>query len=130
MASLPRHRVVACLLVCAAGFSAFALRAAEPPEQVIDLRIVGGSLAAAQRVIRVSKGDSVHWRITSDAAGEVHVHAYHLETKVVSGKPSELAFKAFATGRYRVEWHPANGQPAAPGAQHAAPLATLEVHPK
>ena len=130
MASLPRHRVVACLLVCTAGVGAVAVRAAEPPEQVIDLRIVGGSLPATQRVIRVSKGDSVHWRITSDTPGELHVHAYHLETRVVPGKASELAFKAFATGRYRVEWHPANGQPAAPGAQHAAPLATLEVHPQ
>jgi hypothetical protein len=130
MSSLLCHRAVACLLVCAAGVSAFAVRAAEPAEQVIDLRIVGGSLPAAQRVIRVSKGDSVRWRVTSDAAGELHVHAYHLETKVAPGKPSELAFKAFATGRYRIEWHPANGQPAVPRAHHAAPLATLEVHPK
>jgi len=130
MASLLRSRVVACLLVGAAAATAFAVRAAEPPEHVFDLRIVGGALPAAQRLIRVSKGDSVHWRITSDAPGELHVHAYHVEAKVAPGKPSELAFKAFATGRYRIEWHPANGQPAAPGAQHAAPLATLEVHPQ
>jgi hypothetical protein len=124
-----RQRVVAWGLACAAGLAVFPVWAADPPERVFDLRITSGALPAQQRVIRVTKGERVIWRITSDAPGQVHVHAYRLEAHVLAGQPAELAFKAFATGRYRVEWHPVAGNPATPDAHHAPPLATLEVRP-
>jgi hypothetical protein len=130
VARLMCGRVVARILACAVGFSGLSVWAAEPPEKVFELRIVGGSLPTEQRVILVTKGERVRWRITSDAPGQLHAHAYHLEANVVPGEPSELVFKAFATGRFRIEWHPASAKPALPGAHHAPPLATLEVHPK
>jgi hypothetical protein len=123
-------RAVLTALACAAALSAFTVRAADPPEKVFDLRIAGGSLPVAQRVIRVTRGERVRWRISSDAPGELHVHAYHLEVNVLAGQPAELAFRAFATGRYRVEWHPVAGTPVTPGAHHAPPLAMFEVHPR
>jgi hypothetical protein len=123
-------RALLCTLACAAGLGAAFVRAADAPERVLDLRIIAGVLPAEQRVIRVSKGERVRWRLSSDAPGEVHIHAYHLEVTVPAGQPADLAFKAFATGRYRVEWHPVAGKPAVPGAHHAPPLATLEVHPR
>ena len=52
--------------------------AADTKPRVFDLTIMGGALPAAQRLMRVEKGDAVQWRITSDAAGELHLHAYRL----------------------------------------------------
>jgi hypothetical protein len=124
------RRAVLATIACVAALSAITVAAADSPEKVFDLRIAGGSLPVEQRVMRVTKGERVRWRISSDAPGELHVHAYHLEVNVLAGQPAELAFRAFATGRYRVEWHPVAGTPATPGAHHAPPLAMLEVHPQ
>jgi hypothetical protein len=46
------------------------------------------------------------------------------------GAPVEISFKAFATGRYRIAWHPASTESGPPGAHNAPPLATLEVRPR
>lgn len=134
--SLRRHGL-ACVLACAAGLWAFAaipVEAAEPAaktnERLFELSITGGSLPQAQRLIRVTKGERVRWHITSDVDGQLHAHAYHLEAKMVAGQPAELAFVAFATGRFRIEWHPTGGKSDKDGAHHAPPLATLEVHPE
>jgi hypothetical protein len=103
-------------------------------EQVLDWQINGGSLPAAQRVVAVLKGDSLRWRVTSDQAGELHLHAYRLVLRVQPGKTAELAFTAHATGRFRVEWHPASADAgtgaSAPAGHHAPALAVLEVRPR
>ena len=104
--------------------------AADPPEKLFTLTISRGVVPDAQRVLRVDKGDAVRIRLTSDAAGEIHLHGYRLEAKLVPGQPTELVFKAYATGRYRIEWHGAGDTGAAGGGHHSAPLARLEVRPK
>ena len=71
----------------------------------------------------------LRWRITSNAAGEVHLHAYRLSARLLPGQPAELVFTAFATGRFRLEWHAAGDNSAAPDAHHAPALAVLEVLP-
>jgi FtsP/CotA-like multicopper oxidase with cupredoxin domain len=103
--------------------------AAEPPEKTFSLSIVRGALPAEQRLLRVEKGDAVRLRLTSDAPGEIHLHGYRLEAKLTPGKPAEIAFKAYATGRYPFEWHGA-GDAGKTGSHHGPPLATLEVRPK
>lgn len=103
--------------------------AAGPAEKTFDLAISAGKLPAEQRVLRVGKGDAVRLRLASDAAGEIHVHGYKLTATLAPGTPAQLAFRAHATGRYRIEWHPA-GAAGQPGAHHGPPLATLEVRPK
>jgi len=65
----------------------------------------------------------------SDAPGEIHLHGYRLETKLVPGVPGEIVFKAHATGRYRLEWHSASGTGKS-GGHHGPPPATLEVRPR
>jgi heme/copper-type cytochrome/quinol oxidase subunit 2 len=80
-------------------------------------------------LLRVEKDDSVRLRVTSEVAGEIHLHGYRLEMKVAPGTQAELQFKAHATGRYRIEWHAAGGA-AMKGDHHGPPLATLEVRPK
>jgi hypothetical protein len=128
-------RTLALSIACAgmfalAGGAPTSARAAESIEQPFELTISGGTVPARQRLIKVRKDDMVRWRIASDAAGELHVHGYRLEAKLAAGAATELAFKAFATGRYRVEWHPAGAAPAPAGGHHGAPLATLEVRPR
>jgi FtsP/CotA-like multicopper oxidase with cupredoxin domain len=112
----------------AAGAAASAL-AADPPEKTFDLALTRGVAPVEQRVLRVGKGDAVRLRLTSDAAGDIHLHGYRLEAKLAPGKPAELAFTAYATGRYRLEWHGA-GDDAKTGQHHGPALAILEVRPK
>ena len=107
-----------------------ATRAADATEKVFDLTVTGGTLPATQRVMRVDKGDAVRWLITSDAPGALHLHAYRIETHLSAGTPAEIAFKAFATGRFRVEWHADAAKAPPSGAHHAAPLAIFEVRPR
>jgi len=103
--------------------------AAEPPGRTFELTIPQSGAPVKPRVLRVEKDDSVLLRVTSDAAGEIHLHGYRLEMKVTPGTQAEMQFKAHATGRYRIEWHPA-GEAAKKGDHHGPPLATLEVRPK
>ena len=106
-----------------------AAHAANPPEKFFELEVKRGPSAAKPRVLRVEKDDMVRLRVTSAVAGEIHIHGYRLEAKLSAGAPHELAFKARATGRYRIEWHPSDDT-ARKSDHHGAPLATLEVRPK
>ena len=99
------------------------------PAAVRELVLVDGALPAAQRLIVVAQGQVQRWRLTSNVAGEVHVHAYRVSVALRPGVAAELAFTAHATGRFRVEWHPAGGTVAA-APHHDAPVATLEVRPR
>lgn len=65
-------------------------------------------------------------RISSDAEGEAHLHAYRLSAKVGPGREATWRFVARAAGRFRIEWH-ASGE--ATSHTHGPPLATLEVMP-
>lgn len=117
------------LLLILIAIATAEVHAAEPPEKSFALTIANGSVPKEQRLLRVDKGDAVRIRMTSDAPGDIHLHGYRLEAKLTPGKPGELAFKAYATGRYRIEWHGA-GDAGAAGGHHSAPLASLEVRPK
>ena len=117
------------LLGCLAAITAVSALAADAPERTFDITVIRGALPAEQRLLRVEKGDAVRLRLTSDAAGELHLHGYRLEAKLAPGAPVGLAFKAYATGRYPFEWHRA-GETAKTGSHHGPPLATLEVRPK
>lgn len=116
-----------CLLLCLIAITA--PLAAESPAKTFHLTISRGILPADQRVLRVTQGNAVQLRLTSDAEGEIHLHGYRLEAKVAPGTPAQLGFKAHATGRYRIEFHRA-GETGKTGDHHGPPLATLEVRPK
>ncbi len=103
-------------------------QAADAPQKTFDLVIVHGAVPAPQRLLKVEKGDVLRVRITSDAPGELHVHGYRLSVKLLPGQPGELAFTAYATGRYPIEWHDAAATTAS--RHRSAPLATLEVRPR
>ena len=103
--------------------------AADPLEKTFNMTIVHGALAAERRVLRVDKGDAVRVRVTSDTPGELHLHGYRLEAKLTPGTRAEIAFTAYATGRYPFEWHRA-GAAGQTGSHHGPAFATLEVRPK
>ena len=122
---ISRHLLLI-IVVCTIGSA----RAADVPEKSFELAIVNGSVPAQQRLLKVEKGDALRVRITSDAPGELHLHGYRESAKLAPGQTTELAFTAYATGRYPFEWHPA-GENAGGGSRHRGPpLATLEVRPK
>lgn len=101
-------------------------------DRVFELQLSGGKLPEAQRKLRVSKGDKVTLRVSSDAPGQLHLHAYHVDAKLLANQMSVVSFDAYATGRFRLQWHPATpaAQPAGEAAgHHAGPLATLDVMP-
>ena len=106
-----------------------ASRAAIAQEKTFAMTITDGALAAPQRLMRVTKDDMVRLRVTSNAAGELHLHAYRVELKLAPGRPVETSFKAYASGRFPLEWHGAadKGKPAR---RHDDEFAVLEVYPK
>lgn len=116
-----------CLLFCLL-YSVFT-GAAETPAKIFELTIPRGGATAKPRVLAVDKDDVVRLRVTSEEAGEIHLHGYRIEMKVSPGAPHELGFKARATGRYRIEWHPAD-EGAKKSDHHSPPVATLVVQPK
>ena len=103
-------------------FAAFAMGARAADARVIDLVIVGGRLAGEGASVRVTEGDRVTLRLTSDTEIEVHLHGYDIEATVVSGATTEMSFEAFATGRFPMTVH---------GDDHSEKTLTyLEVYPR
>jgi FtsP/CotA-like multicopper oxidase with cupredoxin domain len=90
---------------------------------VIDLAIRAGTLPPDQRVIRVSQGDAVTLRWTSDRALTLHLHGYDIEQRLTPGTSATMSFAARATGRFAIEVHAGQGG-------HGATLGYLEVHPR
>ncbi len=44
------------------------------------------------------------WDVSSNTAGEFHLHAYRLSVTLQAGQTTELAFTAFSTGIRRPLW--------------------------
>ena len=81
------------------------------------------------RLVRVKQGDVVHFRWSTDQPGELHIHGYDVERRVVPGSVTEVTITARATGRFPIHLHGTAG--AADGQAHdEATLATLEVYPR
>ena len=101
---------------------------AQAEARVFNINIKKGVIPSADRLMRVQKDDQITWRIESDSDGELHIHAYQIDLTIKAGVKKTYSFKAFATGRYRVEWHPESerGQ----GIHHEDSLALFEVFPK
>ncbi|QKM64220.1 hypothetical protein DCO17_02625 [Polynucleobacter tropicus] len=95
--------------------------------RLFNIQIQDGKVPPSERVMRVKKGDQVIWKIRSDAEGELHIHAYQIDLTVKPGVEKKHVFTAFATGRYRVEWHPENER--GKGIHHQESLASFEVFP-
>jgi FtsP/CotA-like multicopper oxidase with cupredoxin domain len=64
-----------------------------------------GPLLTAAKVtkIRVTKGDTVRFRVRSSGAEEVHVHGYDLKQDLPAGKTVKMSFKATIDGIFEIE---------------------------
>ena len=94
--------------------------------KTIAIAIKQGKVAGAKSA-RVTQGDTVILRWTSDQPMELHLHGYDVEATVAPGKPAEMKLDARATGRFPVEVHTHERDKGGHG--HAA-LFHLEVYPK
>jgi hypothetical protein len=125
---LGRRGVLKAVAVWAVGASVTVLVldrvfAAEP--RGFDVALEGGKLSAGPKVIRVSEGETVEIRWTTDAPAEVHLHGYDIEIQVAPGAAATMTFKAFATGRFPITLHGSGGHGHAYGT-----LLYLEVLPR
>ena len=93
----------------------------------VSLDLVHGSIAKSQQLIKVKHNDQINLKVSSDEPGEFHLHAYQLAIKLSPNQTQTISFKAYATGRFQFEWHPAANAKASPSHHHA--LATIEVFP-
>jgi len=98
-------------------------------ELTFDIKIERGRVPDTMRLIRVNEGDVVKLRWTSDQPFVLHLHGYDIEKRIVAGAVTELAFTAYATGRFPLHVH-AQGAGATGRAHEDAPLATIEVYPR
>lgn len=74
-------------------------------EPTATITVKGGEPVGGVAEIEVSKGDEVTIQVTSDQAGQVHVHGYEIEKPIEPGKPLTVAFTADLDGKYEIEQH-------------------------
>ena len=98
-------------------------------ELTFDIKIERGRVPDTMRLIRVNEGDVVKLRWTSDQPFVLHLHGYDIEKRIVAGAVTELAFTAYATGRFPLHVH-AQGAGATGRAHEDPPLVTIEVYPR
>ena len=123
MLRLVSARWALALLLIAARTPAFAA------ELTFDIKIEGGRVPATMQLIRVNEGDVVKLRWTSDQPLVLHLHGYDIEKRIATGAVTELAFRAYATGRFPIHIHE-QGAGAGGHAHEDLPLATIEVYPR
>lgn len=98
--------------------------ATDAVEQIFDLSIAHGRVAEKE-VIRVKQGDRVKLRWTTDEPMTLHLHGYDIKRIVKPGAVTELAFEAYATGRFPINVHGSGEH-----AHDESALVYLEVYPR
>jgi hypothetical protein len=125
-----------CRVACRSGAIALALMliiaggaGAAAAELTFDIKIERGRVPDTMRLIHVTEGDVVKLRWTSDQPLVLHLHGYDIEKRITPGAVTELAFTAYASGRFPIYVHEQGA--GAGGHAHAdLPLATVEVYPR
>jgi hypothetical protein len=55
--------------------------------------------------LRFTEGETIRFRVRSDAAEEIHVHGYDVTKDVPAGETVPVSFKASITGIFEIEFH-------------------------
>lgn len=71
----------------------------------LDVVVSGGVVSPPPGDLAVPLGSTVHLRVTSDTADDVHLHGYDLERAVPAGGTVSFDFTADRTGTFEVETH-------------------------
>lgn len=99
--------------------------AQDAASKVIDVRIENRQVVEPQEAIRVTEGEVIELRWTSDEAAELHLHGYDIELEVKPGEPASMVVEAYATGRFPIEIHGGGNE-----GHGEDTLTFLEVYPK
>jgi len=102
-----------------------AVIAQDSPRRTIEVRIENRTVVEPAAAIRVTEGEVVELRWTSDEPAELHLHGYDLEIEVRPDAPASMVVEAAATGRFPITSHGWG----AGGHGHDA-LTYLEVYPR
>jgi hypothetical protein len=118
------------------------MKPADAQELDLELLIQSDPSANKTVVFKVPQNAWVSLQVKSEKAGELHLHAYRLSLTLKDHDSQILKFKAKASGKFNIEWHPklSTSKDAKQALQehphahshahsHAAPLASLEVQP-
>ena len=73
--------------------------------QVFAFSIVHGELGDEEPTIRVTEGDIVEFRWSSDEELSLHMHGYKIEVHVAPNSPAIMRVNAVKTGRFPVLNH-------------------------
>lgn len=95
--------------------------------RTVDIEVRNGKVIGKNSV-RVTRGDTVQLRWSSDKPLELHLHGYDVTIHVVPGTPAEMKVQAHATGRFPVEIHGERKSSGGHGHGHK-PVFYLEVYP-
>ena len=79
--------------------------AQDGPRRVIEVRIENRKVVAPREAIRITEGDVVELRWTSDEPVELHLHGYDLAIHVRPDEPAAMVIEAHATGRFPITSH-------------------------
>jgi FtsP/CotA-like multicopper oxidase with cupredoxin domain len=74
-------------------------------QRVIDVRLEHRKVVGPDKAIRVTQGDVIELRWTSDEPVELHLHGYDLKIHVGRDKPAAMVVEARATGRFPITGH-------------------------
>jgi plastocyanin len=110
----------AALVATTAGASAAATQpAAADNATLVELKVQQGRLVLGPEVIKLTEGDKLTLRVTSDTDDEMHLHGYNLRLDLTAGQTGELTVTANRSGRFEYELHHAHRT-----------LGALEVYPR
>ena len=98
--------------------------AQEASPRIIEVRIENREVIEPQEAIRITQGDVIELRWTSDEAVELHLHGYDVELHVEPDESAAMMIEAYAAGRFPITSHGWGDG----GHGHDA-LTYLEVHP-
>ncbi len=73
--------------------------------KVLEFTIVHGKLGDEEPTIRVTEGDIVEFRWSSDEDLDLHIHGYRIEVGVGPDSPATMRINAIKTGRFPVLNH-------------------------
>lgn len=85
-------------------------KAASGARSIPVIRLHGGEPVGGPPDFQVTSGDEVRFKVTSNIAGEVHVHGYDFEKPIKAGGSVSFDFPANLEGAFQVEFHHGGGE--------------------